>query len=549
VTTVLPGSANGHKRSRLAPGEHADKLGCVDGQGWGSFVKSTRSYCGFLDDFALNHRDGPVVETVNELNEQLIAAVLFGDPLLVHDGHLLMNPAVQQAIIHPGKSPLQELVQRGYIKILSRNSGSLGSLAEVMADENITSAERLVSNGWYKTTLKPALEVWTDQVNSTATAPFRSWPNYQTNDVYAELSGQALTGLGAVEPTLAETLSGFKKELGTKLGSRTQWELTADSLLAEKELTDDVRQKLMHAANEAYQYTWGCILSGDDENIRVLTRAPRLLGGLNLSIGPAPSEKRPDLRFRIPDLAFGRKAVRKRWAMLAEMAAEGSPMSIAKYKFLRTLMAYQADGSSVSDKEMRAETKAYTRELSKHFSHPGIGEAAVAIGFLATGVATTLVVPPVGVGLVIVGVGFMSDRLKLPRTLLGWMGAPRKKKWLEDWTRSTPTMRSPGSRSILNRQHRLSRRRERSSPGSSQSQAERPAASSRSSHSTARSTESRRSAHRAAPEGPLSRRRRAQAPKADGLRTAKFRPHASATAPSAPSLPSRGNPVNFERRH
>ena len=26
----------------------------------------------------------------------------------------------------------------------------------------------------------------------------------------------------------------------------------------------------------------------------------------------------------------------------------------------------------------------------------------------------------------------MSDRLKLPRTLLGWLGAPRRKKWLNE---------------------------------------------------------------------------------------------------------------------
>ncbi len=41
-------------------------------------------------------------------NNHLIAAVLTGHPLLINDGHIIMHPAIKDAVLHPESSPLQK---------------------------------------------------------------------------------------------------------------------------------------------------------------------------------------------------------------------------------------------------------------------------------------------------------------------------------------------------------------------------------------------------------------------------------------------------------
>src|SRR5688500_14780641 len=102
------------------------------------------TYYGLLDDFALRHNyNGVARSSVDELNGDLIMAVLFGDPLLINDGYILNHSAAQEAITYPNRSPLRNLVENGYVKILTRNDGNLADTAHAMAANKIDSAKNL----------------------------------------------------------------------------------------------------------------------------------------------------------------------------------------------------------------------------------------------------------------------------------------------------------------------------------------------------------------------------------------------------------------------
>ena len=52
----------------------------------------TITYCGLLDDFSLRHGD-LAIKSLDQLNEHLVAAVLFGSKLVINDGHVLLHAA------------------------------------------------------------------------------------------------------------------------------------------------------------------------------------------------------------------------------------------------------------------------------------------------------------------------------------------------------------------------------------------------------------------------------------------------------------------------
>jgi len=141
-------------------------------------MNERRAYCGLLDDFAIRHRDGHPIETVDQLNEHLIFTMVAGDPLVINDGHLLLNPAVCEAIMRPEDSPFRRLVECRFVRILSRNGGAIERLAEEMANQNITSAEQLLEDHRYREEYRPALAEWSEELERAARVASRAGENY-----------------------------------------------------------------------------------------------------------------------------------------------------------------------------------------------------------------------------------------------------------------------------------------------------------------------------------------------------------------------------------
>jgi hypothetical protein len=238
------------------------------------------TYFGLLDDFSERHKDAGVGSLPN-LNTHLLTAALFAGPLLINDGYLLNHPILQHAVINPDSSPLCRLVESGFVRILTRNKGELGTLANQMADEDIESAQRLVRQGTYRKNLKPALDRWTERLGvGEPWVSFQDWPRAHVSQLFA---GLATTALGrAIDRTPEESrkpLVEFGKAFQAEgpSANRTAWERTASRRREEGKLHSDVHNALMLMANESYQYAWGCALSEDGNDASVLTRAPLYL--------------------------------------------------------------------------------------------------------------------------------------------------------------------------------------------------------------------------------------------------------------------------------
>ncbi len=267
------------------------------------------TYLGLVDDFAIRHRDGHPIHTLKELNDHLVHAVIVGDPLLINDGYLLMNKAVQEAIVRKDASPFRGLVECGFIRVLSRNGGRLERLAEKMADDNISSAEAMLSTDEYRSNYYPALEAWCAALNDGHHTWFRPWPKLKTHQAFGQLGTLVLDQITKLKSSDGKQARYFQEMLGDKVRSRTAWEETSNTLKNNQVITSQTHHQLMAAANEAYQYSWGCLLTEEDTPIRVATRTPRYLGNFDQRIGEIRDRSTSNVKVFGPDPKVVRKGV------------------------------------------------------------------------------------------------------------------------------------------------------------------------------------------------------------------------------------------------
>jgi hypothetical protein len=268
-------------------------------------MNARRAYCGLLDDFAIRHRDGHPIVTLDQLNDHLVFTMIAGDPLVINDGYLLQNPAIREAIMRPEDSPFRRLVECGFVRLLSRNGGAIERLAETMANQNITSAEQLLGDRHYKEQYQPALAEWSAELNSGYFDWLRVWPKHRTDHVYGKMGSTIIDALLDRAAELKPQIEVFVDTLGDAVRSRTAWENTARTLLEQNRLSLVVHEQLMAGANEAYQYAWGCALADDQNPTSVQTRVPRFLSELDLAeVGPTSDTRHPVTMF-VPNLKPG----------------------------------------------------------------------------------------------------------------------------------------------------------------------------------------------------------------------------------------------------
>lgn len=403
-------------------------------------VNARYAYCGLVDDFAIRNKDGLTIQTLDELNDHLIRAVLMGDRIIINDGHVLLNPAIQQAILRPDESPFRSLFKSEFIMIASRNGGDLPGLCAYMAEDKITTAQTLLASSFYTEQYEGALQNWSKHLNSLDANWSRSWPAHKTDFIYGKLSSRVLEEL--IEANNEdEELTRFKEALGNSVTSRTAWENTADSLHNQGQLSQEKKASLMAAANEAYQYAWGCNLNDKNHPTSVQTRASRFLDDLNRPVGNAPIESRPDeVRVFVPNVEVAGKGIRTDWKRLAEVASRSSPAAEAKSKFREDLDKYYS-GTGITDKEMKASAKAYSKSLAAMFGQEEKAKTAVDLAFAAVGVgaaigAFTAFLPAGLAGLAIAGgiavAGGGLPHTKPGRNLVSRLGQTKPSKWISE---------------------------------------------------------------------------------------------------------------------
>lgn len=396
------------------------------------------SYVGVLDDFALRYNDG-AIQNIDDLNRHLILATLFSDPLLINDGYLLSHATLQHALMNPDGSPLKDLVECGYVKILSRNNGDLGGLAGCMADAGISSAKDRLKDERYREKYQPFLSTWTEQLRSPAYNAFRHWPNLQMTEVFKAVSLDAISVLLDYDDSPHKEISEFKKRLRDTAVRRTDWEDIGLDLRKTGQLSEQTFLALMKAANESYQYSWGCALARDLGSVRVLTRMPQHLAKFEVSEMTVSDSPRDPIRVAIPDVAFAVKSVDGKWKQLADVVTTGRELNALKHEFLRSLRAYyeSRDGDSG---DVKLHGNNYSVALSKHFGNPRGVNVVFDLTFVgASTLAGGMLAGPVGLiaGAALSVTGIAASHLGGPK-LLWRLNAPSPKKWLIDRNLSAP---------------------------------------------------------------------------------------------------------------
>lgn len=396
------------------------------------------SYVGLLDDFAVRHGDTAIV-SIDDLNKHLVLAVLFSDPLLINDGYVLQHPAIRQALLNPEKSPLKALVEVGFVKILSRNSNALGDLAEVMADAQIASAKSLLRSEDFQKIYRPELTRWSDELCSGAFDAFLPWPKIHIDQVFRSVARTVMATDSFASGVGEDALKAFRERLDTSAFRRTEWELAGEAMRDGGKFDPAAHRVLMWAANETYQYAWGCALTASLPNVRVLTRLPRHLRALEASgVLALPSKPKKPVEVMVPDRAFVMEAVGGKWTRLANMVTPGHDINRLKHAFLGALRAYYGidAAGSAHDGDEKALAQAYTTALSKHF---GGGQTAVPmvfdLSFVGLSTAAGIIAGPAGMvagaaaGAAVGVVGVAAAHLGAPK-LLWRLTAPSPRKWL-----------------------------------------------------------------------------------------------------------------------
>jgi hypothetical protein len=238
-----------------------------------------RDYVGLLDDKVNQYEDAHRI-TLEKLNEYLLKAVLFGHPLLINDGYLLLHEAGRKALTDEDASPLLHLLRNseGFVSIATRNGGRLDDLPGKAAEQGIGDYPELIRSEFWKKTLRQRLE----SLSSSSAISWTHWPNKNTDLGFMRLFeevGEASGALGI--PRLrddewrsfcANVRRRFKEE--QPIGARTAFENSVKECFPAR----DLRQQLMRLGNEIYHYNQAALLSTDEKPVGVFSIHSRRLG-------------------------------------------------------------------------------------------------------------------------------------------------------------------------------------------------------------------------------------------------------------------------------
>ena len=396
-------------------------------------MNERRAYCGLLDDFAIRHRDRRAITRLEKLNDHLVFSVIAGDPLVVNDGYLLQNPAVREAIVNPGRSPFRQLVECGFIRILSRNGGAIEQLAQAMAEQNISSAEQLLSDPRYQHEYQPTLASWSVELNTGFFDWFRAWPTYRTDHVFGLMAASIIRSLLDMRGEQRREIETFRDTLGDAVGSRTAWEDTARALLGSKQLSRVIYDELMAGANEAYQYAWGCMLADTQNPMSVQTGVPRFLSEFDLVDGAPTDEMRHPVTLFVPQLDVASKGIGRRWDLFAQAVHPASDVSRAKRRFLQALTKYNT-GDGVAEQEMRAIATEYSQTLARAFARKRKAQVGFDITFAALSIGTSVALTGglgVAIGVGITAAGLTGSYVPPAQNLIARLGQTQPRKWIQ----------------------------------------------------------------------------------------------------------------------
>lgn len=255
-------------------------------------------YVGSFDDEVLRHNSDAF--NLDSINETLSQAALFGGPLLINDGSLMLSGAGRAALLSRDNSPLIPLIEAGYVKLFSRNGGLLSELPEQMQDKVENYRHLLADRQW--SSLQRELLKLQSRVGPTVLS--EPWPTKNLVTGFRTLVDEAMTRLieahsndVASDAVLERLRSNFVARLRAdpRLPGRTVWRQVCES--PEFNLGPTARNHLHWLGLEAYHYNLAMAssLNAPDRSLGVITRYSRLFNQLR---DPAVHQRHHDSKGR-----------------------------------------------------------------------------------------------------------------------------------------------------------------------------------------------------------------------------------------------------------
>jgi hypothetical protein len=384
------------------------------------------TYTGVLDDMVQSYPWPNIKITKKSLDVQLAYAVATGTPMLINDGYLILNPACFQSL-SKADSPLRTLINKRYIRVLSRNPNK--SLVQVVtngADQGISTYQKLREKKQWDTVQRTLDNFQSDLENKDS---FVGWPRIDLTASYLRLMHaladlpHADRGLDNVEDKLfREIVDCFDKELSKASGTpRSKFE----KIIKEK-ASKSQRQSLMEMANEIYHHNFGIALTAnppegfEGTEIAVQTRLSKAFLPLYKSHTPRIKQVSTlPLQICLPgnvDYSNGN--------LLVPLFDTEHPVGKSRSDYFRLRARYLA--GEIDETDMIEMTNQYQRLLNEYwnsFSRHGVAathftNAAVTTGIVALSIAGigTAAIPTVVIGTV----AYFATEFGVPTLMEKW---------------------------------------------------------------------------------------------------------------------------------
>lgn len=328
-------------------------------------------YMGALDDELIRARsiDAQPLELAY-VNSVLAQEVLFGVPLALNDGHLFHYEAGRQALTDREASPLLDLVDCGYVTILSRN-GDLSEMPQAM--QHVPSYRALVqSPDWlvFHQRLRETQRVLRDGFN------VRTWPQVDFGAGFVRPLRMAVEHGGATQTValngvsseqLQELLGRFEEKLRNHPGSaaRSIWNDMCDT---ELNLSTASKLALRFLALETYHHNFAMAMSEvfPSGGMGVVTRCSDIYSFAHDEPWLASSSAAAIDEIPVPYLSRRALTAIQRGSLLADVVKPGTRLNVAKTDYVVAVSQALGDRSFLP--VARDVANAYSRLLSEHFA-------------------------------------------------------------------------------------------------------------------------------------------------------------------------------------
>ncbi|MEX0346310.1 MAG: hypothetical protein AB3N20_15405 [Rhizobiaceae bacterium] len=291
--------------------------------------------------------------------------VLFGGPLLLHDGYLIQNKHCLAALKGNADNGLRYLIDTGYVNLLTSNDGPVSSL-EKRADKVPSIAAVIRSGEWpeIRQTLKE-IERGLERRNLLKLFPKLNFSESIIRGIRQISSKKDVREFGLeneFRDAYFRTNDAFVEELEKDHDApRSKWEAATEKLKNDGVISIAAKNRLMNIANEVYHYRFAsCLAAESDKPVAVETAVSPAFDEI-LDTAELSHEQLASLpSFQLPtSLSFAN--TRK----IHEVLYPGHELYDAKTAYLNDLYLYGSRRIGLDHFESSA--KRYARLVSSHF--------------------------------------------------------------------------------------------------------------------------------------------------------------------------------------